>query len=1306
MERQFADAGTRSRHAFESNMQTGVQAGMAATAQVGRNMVNQFSDHGTRAGRGFGSAFGSQLTQSIPAVSGFTSTMSGYNGAASKAGATAGRAMGLAFTTAAAGLIGAAGVTLFKGFERYQAIDAAASRLQNLNRTMQATGRAGFDVQAVMDTVNQSILDTPFAMDKAFSIATRALASNTGDLKRFMSVTADAAGFAGAGIDEIGEALLKVANTGKVSMEEIGNELRNIPILPWLQQQLQVSGAELAKMITDGKVGLNDLMKAIESNASGFAKSAGDTVQGAMSNLQTAVARVGANFLGALFGKPTDDANNLVDALKSLRERIDQVGAYVTAHQDDIREFFRGAVEVGGELLTMIRDVANALGGWDNLIRGAGIAFATWKTVGALSTAADLAKSITGINGGLRDMPALAGRAKGALGPLAAIVATIGASKWWWDYTEDKMMPPPPVLPNMPNNLDGSPKPGVTPSIPGMVTPPKVEGIPSIGGIPMPGLTPSPQPPAPGQPIPGLPLIPGNGLHWEPGKGWVGPDGKPPAPSPNGPAGNPILDPPGTGSGSGGPEAPQIPLPAEYGLPPMPGESMEAWRTRMNLIEVRHDVAEKEARLHQLESDANSSENDIISARNALAEARMRALEAERAGNQKQAEVQVPLPAELGMILPGETPEQWKNRTEIVSAQVDVAQKRAAVDQLERSGTATQDEITKARNEWIQSQIRLNDIQLKNLDQSASDMNQIGAELDKDFGISKGLAGIAENITKFVANLAAAPLLGQLNAISEASPSKGGHGLIGILGAQGAFGPQFTGIDQSKAAFAPTTSATPPIAAPQPAAAQPGEPARDFAHRVMMPFWKSQGLTVGDHAADKYGEHQNGALDIMVGSIEEGQKVLSQVLSDPNVYGAIFDNKTYGYGHGLTPRDYSAGHTGNPTQDHQDHVHAWYKPGGAGNIPPGAVPAGTPGGFSPSAASPFGSIPLPLPVTIVGGIDDLATATAATATPPGSPASGQGSGPVPGGGGLNWDALAQKEASGNWAANTGNGYYGGLQFDQSTWDQYKPPGAPGRADLASREQQIQAAMRGIQARGGPQTLWPQNYGVLGTPAGVSVGTPGVGAGPLPGPAPMPTPAPAAGGPGTGAGFPGMTGPPAAGPLPGPTPIGGVAPGGNAGGGGGGIGITPGGTIDMAMQAGGLALDALAPGAGQAAATGMKLANRAIQYGAQVASIGVQGLMETFLPTGGSELANNSWLTRIAGGIASVAPALPNVAGKSPAPLTPEQAQQQGQPQAAQPAGPAVYIENQNNTRADGMAVANDVAWHQTAANTGGVGPTR
>ena len=53
-----------------------------------------------------------------------------------------------------------------------------------------------------------------------------------------------------------------------------------------------------------------------------------------------------------------------------------------------------------------------------------------------------------------------------------------------------------------------------------------------------------------------------------------------------------------------------------------------------------------------------------------------------------------------------------------------------------------------------------------------------------------------------------------------------------------------------------------------------------------------------------------------------------------------------------------------------------------------------------------------------------------------------------------WDALAQCEATGNWAINTGNGFYGGIQFDQNTWERQGGLKYAPRADLATREEQI------------------------------------------------------------------------------------------------------------------------------------------------------------------------------------------------------------------------------------------------------------
>jgi len=72
------------------------------------------------------------------------------------------------------------------------------------------------------------------------------------------------------------------------------------------------------------------------------------------------------------------------------------------------------------------------------------------------------------------------------------------------------------------------------------------------------------------------------------------------------------------------------------------------------------------------------------------------------------------------------------------------------------------------------------------------------------------------------------------------------------------------------------------------------------------------------------------------------------------------------------------------------------------------------------------------------------------------------------GGSSVWDAIAACESGGNWAANTGNGYYGGLQFNLGTWQAY---GGSGRPDQNSREAQIAVAERVAAASGG-YGAWP------------------------------------------------------------------------------------------------------------------------------------------------------------------------------------------------------------------------------------------
>lgn len=85
---------------------------------------------------------------------------------------------------------------------------------------------------------------------------------------------------------------------------------------------------------------------------------------------------------------------------------------------------------------------------------------------------------------------------------------------------------------------------------------------------------------------------------------------------------------------------------------------------------------------------------------------------------------------------------------------------------------------------------------------------------------------------------------------------------------------------------------------------------------------------------------------------------------------------------------------------------------------------------------------------------------------------------------VNWDAIAQCESGGNWSVNTGNGYYGGLQFSPATW---ASNGGVGNPAHAPREEQIRVAERVLTTQG--LKAWPKCGAKAGAPFSTTVGVP-------------------------------------------------------------------------------------------------------------------------------------------------------------------------------------------------------------------------
>ncbi|WP_122508830.1 transglycosylase family protein, partial [Mycobacterium innocens] len=106
-----------------------------------------------------------------------------------------------------------------------------------------------------------------------------------------------------------------------------------------------------------------------------------------------------------------------------------------------------------------------------------------------------------------------------------------------------------------------------------------------------------------------------------------------------------------------------------------------------------------------------------------------------------------------------------------------------------------------------------------------------------------------------------------------------------------------------------------------------------------------------------------------------------------------------------------------------------------------------------------------------------------------------------------WDQVARCESGGNWAINTGNGYYGGVQFTPGTWASHGGGEFAPSAQLATREQQIAVAERVLATQG--RGAWPVCGHGLSAPTPRQASAPAALNGPLDAPEVNGEPAPLA-----------------------------------------------------------------------------------------------------------------------------------------------------------------------------------------------------
>lgn len=235
-----------------------------------------------------------------------------------------------------------AGLTIAKGLDRLIGIDTAQAKLKALGHDAQ-------NVELIMDSALTSVKGTAFGLGDAATTAANAVAAGIEpgkELTRYLTITADAAAIAGAGLGEMGSIINKVTTSGKAYNGELQMLAdRGLPIYQWLAEEANTTADAVFDMASKGEISSAMLLSAIENNIGGAAQIMGEeSFTAAVDNMWAAVGRLGAAFLDA-GGKGGGFFSQVKPILTEITNGLDNMGGMAEAAGVKFGQFFANTVQ-------------------------------------------------------------------------------------------------------------------------------------------------------------------------------------------------------------------------------------------------------------------------------------------------------------------------------------------------------------------------------------------------------------------------------------------------------------------------------------------------------------------------------------------------------------------------------------------------------------------------------------------------------------------------------------------------------------------------------------------------------------------------------------------------------------------------------------------------------------------------------------------------------------------------------------------------------------------------------------------------
>lgn len=200
-----------------------------------------------------------------------------------------------------------------------------AMNLENAHFQLQGLLKDETKVQAVMKNVQDAVDGTAYGLDSAAKVASQFAASGlqAGDeMYRALRGIAGVAAMTNSDYETIGEIFTTVAGNGRLmtmQLRQFSN--RGLNVASTLAEYLGSTEVEVRDMVTKGKIDFQTFADAMDSAFGEHAKRANETFTGSISNIKSALGRIGALFISPLI----EQNNPVIKLLNAIRERINDI---------------------------------------------------------------------------------------------------------------------------------------------------------------------------------------------------------------------------------------------------------------------------------------------------------------------------------------------------------------------------------------------------------------------------------------------------------------------------------------------------------------------------------------------------------------------------------------------------------------------------------------------------------------------------------------------------------------------------------------------------------------------------------------------------------------------------------------------------------------------------------------------------------------------------------------------------------------------------------------------------------------------